>query len=324
MKSIRVAFAGLAHSHPFSDAANLAALRDGGEALEFVGVFDTEPSLAEQFAERFACTALPDLDGLAESAPDLVIATPRPHETADFASRLLASTDAQLFFNKVVAGSATQLAEWEAAITAAPHRVGTSSVLRFAPALRKLAAGIVGAELWGIRVLAQHDIGMFLTPERLWQDDPARGGGTLVTAGLHAWEMIGAVLPGAILAGDISGWIHRSPGSASRSEESAQLSGTLARPSGTDVPFSITVTGTPGPEVYAVDVFTSNGTHSVSLAFPHPRDSLGFTELVAELIQNTRLGIVTAPWESARPIVSNTIRAAQALRGIHYTEKSQR
>lgn len=323
MSPIRIAFAGLAHSHPVSDASNLARLRDTGSPVEFVGVYDSDDALATAFAGRFGCGIAPTLAALADTQPDLVILTARPHETAPFVSELLAATDAFVFANKVVAGTAPQLAAWEAAIVGDQDRVGTSSVLRFAPELRALAARVADSEVWGVRVLAQHDIEMFLAPDRAWQDDPARGGGTLVTAGLHAWEMLGAVLPGAELVGDVSGWIHRSPSSRSASEETAQLAGTVAVPGRREVQFGMTVTGTPGPERYAVDVFTSSGTLSVSLEFPHPHDSLGFAELAAALLENTRGGRATAPWASARAVATNTIRAAQALRGTHHTEMSQ-
>ncbi|KAM9866429.1 hypothetical protein ACIFOC_00633 [Leucobacter aridicollis] len=323
MTPIRIAFAGLAHSHPVSDASNLARLRHAGSPVEVVGVFDSDAALAAAFAARFGCEIAPTLAALADTRPDLVILTARPHETAPFVRELLATTGALVFANKVVAGTAAQLAAWEAAIAGDQDRVGTSSVLRFAPALRALAARVAGSEVWGVRVLAQHDIEMFLAPDRAWQDDPARGGGTLVTAGIHAWEMLDAVLPGAELAGDVSGWTHRSPGSRSASEEVAQLAGTLAVPDRRDVQFGITVTGTPGPERYAIDVFTATGTLSVSLEFPHPHDSLGFAELAAALVDNTQGGRATAPWDSARAVATNTIRAAQALRGTHHTEKSQ-
>lgn len=323
MTPIRIAFAGLAHSHPVSDASNLARLRDAGSPVDVVGVFDSDAALATAFAARFGCEIAPTLAALADTRPDLVILTARPHETAPFVRELLATTGALVFANKVVAGTAAQLAAWEAAIAGDQDRVGTSSVLRFAPALRALAARVAGSEVWGVRVLAQHDIGMFLAPDRAWQDDPARGGGTLVTAGIHAWEMLNAVLPGAELVGDVSGWTHRSPGSRSASEEVAQLAGTVAVPDRRDVQFGITVTGTPGPERYAIDVFTATGTLSVSLEFPHPHDSLGFAELAAALVDNTQGGRATAPWDSARAVATNTIRAAQALRGTHHTEKSQ-
>lgn len=323
MTPIRIAFAGLAHSHPVSDASNLARLRHAGSPVEVVGVFDSDAALAAAFAARFGCEIAPALAALADTRPDLVILTARPHETAPFVRELLATTGALVFANKVVAGTAAQLAAWEAAIAGDQDRVGTSSVLRFAPALRALAARVAGSEVWGVRVLAPHDIEMFLAPDRAWQDDPARGGGTLVTAGIHAWEMLDAVLPGAELAGDVSGWTHRSPGSRSASEEVAQLAGTLAVPDRRDVQFGITVTGTPGPERYAIDVFTATGTLSVSLEFPHPHDSLGFAELAAALVDNTQGGRATAPWDSARAVATNTIRAAQALRGTHHTEKSQ-
>jgi len=322
--AIRVAFVGLAHSHPFTDASNLVMLKQHGTEVDVVGVYDSDASQADIFAERFACTAASTLEALITLDADLFIVTARPQEITAFAETLLLETSAPLFFNKVVAANQAQLTNWIAAIESAPERVGTASVLRFAPQLRELAEQILDAEIWGLRILVQHDIAMFLAEDRKWQDDPERGGGTLVTVGAHAWEIVDRILPQATLTGSARGWIHHAYNSASNSEETAQLDGWLLTPEGTNVPLALTVTGTPGPEVYAVDVFTSTGTHSLSLSSANTHDSLGFTELADELVRNAQLGRTTAPWNSAQTIVTNTIRAAQALREFHRTEKSSR
>ncbi|MGV8857471.1 hypothetical protein [Rhodoglobus sp.] len=324
MTTIRVAFAGLAHSHPFTDATNLVRLKEQGVEVDVVGVYDSDASQAEIFAERFACAAASTLDALITLDADLFIVTARPHEITAYAKTLLSETSAPLFFNKVVAANHTQLRNWIAAIDSAPERVGTSSVLRFAPRLRELAEQTAGAEIWGLRILVQHDIAMFLAEGRKWQDDPELGGGTLVTIGTHAWEIVDQLLPQATLASPAQGWIHHAINSASTSEETAQLDGWLVTPGGTNVPLALTVTGTPGPEVYAVDVFTATGTHSLTLSSTNANDSLGFAELADELVRNAQLGRTTTPWSSAQTIVANTIHAALTLREFHRTEKSSR
>ena len=330
MAPLRVAFAGLAHSHPFTDAANLTALGEQGEDIEIVGVYDSDPRQVEIFHDRFPVPVSVSLEALSQCTADLFIVTARPHEITSFAQTLLAHTSAQLFFNKVVAATATQLSAWTEVVGASSDRVGTSSVLRFAPKLRELADRIAGTEVLGVRVLAQHEISMFLTEDRKWQDDPHQGGGTLVTVGTHAWEMLDRLFPGVTLTGTTSGWLHRSPTSPSLSEEATQLDGYAVTPNGSRVPFAITVTGLPGPEVYAVEVFTTSGTYSVRLSTDDTEHSLGFAELAAELVRNTLKGRPTAPWSTAHTVVENAIHTAQILRAApkpreaEHTEKSQR
>src|SRR5690606_24217140 len=101
--------------------------------------------------------------------------------------------------------------------------VGTASVLQFAPAIVSLSEHVNASTVRGVRVLAQHDIGMFLEPDRKWQDTPTEGGGTLVTVGYHAWAMVNGVFPGAS-AVEVAGRRFLSPGSQSSSEEYAELS----------------------------------------------------------------------------------------------------
>ena len=315
MTTLRIAFAGLAHSHPFTDATNLRTLQEQGEDIDLVTAYDSDATTLSQFSHRFTIAPVSSLDELAATAPDLVIATPRPHEIVHTTELLLRDTEAQLFFNKVVAASDEQLSRWNETISAAPDRVGTSSVLRFAPAIAKLAERVDATEARAVRVLAQHDISMFLVPDRAWQDSPVSGGGTLVTVGTHAWEMIDRVFPGARADEHVSGWIHRDPDSRTCSEDGAAMNGTFIVPDGTSIPFSIVIAGSPGPEIYSIDVFTSTGLLRAELEHPGPGHSLGYIELARALISRTSHGLPTAPWSSAQTVVGNTIRTAQALRG---------
>ena len=86
---LRVAFAGLAHSHPAADAANVTV--SGGRV---VAVFDEDARAAADFAERFGGVATLSLGALAAESPDLIIATPRPDEAARVV-RALAAIDAR-------------------------------------------------------------------------------------------------------------------------------------------------------------------------------------------------------------------------------------
>lgn len=307
---LRVAFAGLAHSHPSTDAANLRAL-----GAEVVAVHDTDARASADFALRFGGAAVGSVEELCALRPDLVIATPRTQEVVSLLGALsVDATDAPVFLNKVIAATAGQLAACDRAIAAGRRAVGTSSPLRFAPALTAFAAQVAAAEVLSIRVLAHHDNAAFQLPGRAWQDDPRLGGGTLVTVGVHAWEMLDAVLPGAELRA-ARGWTRRSAGSTTRSEDVAGISGMLRVDGRADeVPVDVLVSGVPGPDTYSVEVVTAAGIRSVVLPTEDPNESLGFHGLVAALLGAAAEGEVVAPWVQARTVVANTIRAAEAAR----------
>ncbi|WP_341976486.1 hypothetical protein LTA6_001043 [Microbacterium sp. LTA6] len=308
---LRVAFAGLAHSHPHADAGNVLSL-----GAEIVGVYDVDTRASLAFASRFGGSNVPSVEGLTRLQPDIVIATPRPDEVTSVLRALGAvGATAPVFVNKVIAASMRDFAAVDRAITAAAVPVGTSSVLRFAPALTALAAEVVAEHVLGVRVYAQHDNAAFQQPGRDWQDDPVLGGGTLVTVGVHAWEMVDTLLPGADLTGG-SGWTRRGGGvSATRSEDAAGIDGVLRLGGGLqDIPVQVLVTGVPGADAYAVELVTTDGILSVALDTEEPNISLGFEGLIRALLADGASARVVAPWSQARMVVSNTIRAAEIAR----------
>jgi len=311
---LRVAFAGLAHSHPYTDAGNVRAL-----GAEVVGVHDADAAASETFVARFGGAAVAFADGLAALRPDLVIATPRPHEVVPVL-RALGGGVAPVFVNKVIAATAAQLAEVDRALAASSVSVGTSSVLRFAPALVTLAEEIAVDEVLALRVHAQHDNAAFQLPDRAWQDDPQRGGGTAVTVGVHAWEMLDVLLPGATLVAG-SGWTRARRGSITASEDAAGIEGLLRVPGAArEVPVQVLVTGTPGADAYGVDVVTASGTRSVALDVGaegggDANEGLGFRGLIRTLLDAAPRGATVAPWSDARVVVANTVRAAEIARG---------
>ncbi|MFK3677135.1 Gfo/Idh/MocA family oxidoreductase [Microbacterium sp. NPDC090218] len=307
---LRVAFAGLAHSHPYTDAANVRAL-----GAEVVGVHDADAAAATAFAASFGGAATASVGELLALRPDLVIATPRPHEVAPVL-RALGAASAPVFVNKVIAATADQLGDVDRALASSAAPIGTSSVLRFAPALVALAAEVDADEVLGLRVHAQHDNAAFQLPDRSWQDDPLRGGGTLVTVGVHAWEMLDVVLPGAVLV-EGSGWTRVRSGSGTASEDAAGFDGTLRLPGAQrEVPVQALVTGVPGPDVYTVDVITHGGIRSVALDGEDANDALGFRGLIRALLDAAAQGATVAAWSAARVVVANTIRAAEIARGV--------
>jgi predicted dehydrogenase len=311
---LRVAFAGLAHSHPYTDAGNVRAL-----GAEVVGVHDADEMAAGEFAARFGGVATASVVELAALRPDLVIATPRSHEVGPFLQELDGGA-APVFVNKVIAATAVQLADVDRALVASSVRVGTSSVLRFAPALVALAGEITVDDVLAVRLHAQHDNAAFQLPERAWQDDPQRGGGTAVTVGVHAWEMLDVLLPGATLVAG-SGWTRTRHGSTTASEDAAGIEGLVRVPGAArEVPVQVLVTGTPGADAYGVDVVTASGIRSVALDVGaegggDANEGLGFRGLIRTLLDAAPRGATVAPWSDARVVVANTVRAAEIARG---------
>lgn len=312
--ALRVAFAGLAHSHPYTDAENLRA-----QGALVVAVHDTDADAAAAFGERFGAAVVPSPDALTKVGADLVIATPRWDESVSIL-RAVTGPDAvaPVFVNKTVAATSAQLATFASAVAEAGVPVGTSSVLRFAPAIVALAEAVAadraaGAEVLAVRVHAQHDAAAFRLPGREWQDDPARGGGTLVTVGVHAWEMVDAVLPGAVLTAP-AGTTRRVAWSPTRSEEAGVVTGILELRGAPSIPVQALITGVPGADAYRIEVVTSAAVRAAELDVDDANEALGFAGLVRALRGAASAGRAVAPWSAAEIVVRNTVVAALAAR----------
>ncbi|UAJ81058.1 hypothetical protein IT072_08755 [Leifsonia sp. ZF2019] len=301
-----VVFAGVAHSHPFADAANL---RDRGARI--AGVWDADDGQRRDgFSARFAAEPHATLEGLLDTGPDLVIATPRtPRAPAVVAA--CAAAGVPVFVNKTIAATEEALASLDAA-AAAGARFGTSSVLRFAPAVAAFAALLDGSRVRAVDVTAQHDIAGFLTPERAWQDDPASGGGTLLSIGVHAVDLVDAVLPldrgRAVLEGAIVVDARGSAGAVpTRSEAVAVVRADTAE----GIPLTLTISGVPGPDRYALRVVTDGGLLELALG---DGDDLGYAGLADALLATTRGASLPAPWRRSAAGYRLLLDAAVTIR----------
>ncbi|UPO78401.1 hypothetical protein [Arthrobacter sp. Helios] len=306
-KRMRVAFVGLAHSHPYADAGNLLAL--GGEVA---GVHDVDAAAAADFADRFGGRPASSIAALLRVRPDVVIATPHPHQVLTVASALR-DAGTLAFFNKTVAATDAAIKGWERSIAGAEHRIGTCSVLRFAPALEEFADTLAGSEVLAVRVTAQHDAAGFRTVGRRWQDDPGSGGGTAVTVGVHAWELIDKVLPGAWIV-DGTGWTSTKEDQRTLSEDVAGVGVRMRTLPGRSVPVHALISGLPGNDAYALEVLTDRGYHNLSLDITTANTALGFRGLIQRLETEVPLGRVPAPWTESHIRVRNTVRAAAIAR----------
>lgn len=291
MSGPTVAFAGAAHSHPFADAANLIA-----RGAEVTGVWEPDdPGRRRDFAARFGATEHDALDRLLVDRPGLVVATPRTPR-APMVLAACAEAGIPVFFNKTVAASTDALAAFDAA-AASGTRVASSSVLRFAPAVLAFAAGLARSRVRAVEVIAQHDISGFLVPERAWQDDPASGGGTLISIGVHAVDLVDAVLPAAepaaasaVLAAATLVDVHSTAGGLPTRSESVAV---VRADTADGVPVTATISGVPGPDRYAMRVAADDGLHELALG---DGDDLGYAGLADALIAFATGGPAPVPW----------------------------
>lgn len=295
MTRVDVAFAGVAHSHPFADAVNL---RDRGADL--VGVWDADdPGRGAVFADEFGCPVVLELTALLALRPDVVVATPRTARAAEIA-RMCNRSGIPVFANKTVAADRIGLDAW---LCAAPGESFTTSVLRYAPELVEFAADLGATTVRAIDIHVQHDIAGFLAPDRNWQDEPRVGGGTLLTIGLHAWEMLDVLMPGVRV--DILS--ARAVGSATSASE---LLGSI-HASAASVPVTITVSGVAGPDRYAACVVTDDGVRDVVVA--DDRDALGYGGTADAVLRLAAGELPLAP-ERTAAVYANAIGAAEAAR----------
>ncbi|WP_327151730.1 hypothetical protein [Nocardia sp. NBC_01329] len=297
---MRIGFAGVAHSHPFSDARNARTL-----GVAELAVWDPDDhSRRADFVQAWQAITHPSLAALLDWEPDVVIVTPRPQRVAAVVSAVL-DRGVACFLNKVPAADAAGLAALDAAVGDRYGRFLTCSVLRFAPGIRALAAELAGAEPIAAHLSVRHGIDAFTTAARRWQDDPADGGGTAVSMGLHAWEMLDTVLGRE--ATPLGGVTSRIAGSATISENVVALHAVA----GGGVPVSVDIVGAGIGECYEVAVHIESGIRRVSLEQP---GELGYLDCLRAVLAMAEGAPTPVPWPRSRAVVRTTLAAAQLVR----------
>lgn len=295
---VRVAFAGVAHTHAFADAENLRA-----RGARLVSMWDADdPSAATEFSRRFDVPARPDVAALLADRPDVVVVTVRTPRAA-IVSAACSAANVPAFFNKTVAADECALERW-ADSGGAPRY--TTSVLRFAPALRRLADELRDVRIRAVDIVAQHDISAFLHAVRRWQDDPAGAGGTLINIGIHAWEMLDVLLP------DARARILSARAARGASPTASELFATVhAEVAQTTV--SVTVSGVPGPDHYAVRALTDDGLRCVRLATD--ARALGYDGAAEGIVRLARTLEPAVEEGRTLAVYANTLAAARIARG---------
>jgi len=188
---MRIAVAGLAYSHPYTYTQ---ILQRAGHTITHV--WDDVPERLKEFSDRFGVPAVSSVDDIPADGIDGLIATGRIPERIDHVVKFL-EKGVPTYSSKPAATSLAQIERIAASVCGTGTPWLSTSVLRFAPALLALKAhldkGKTGT-LIQVRATSSHYISHYMEEPGIWQDDPARGGGTIINMGIHALEMLSVLV----------------------------------------------------------------------------------------------------------------------------------
>lgn len=292
---MRIAFAGLATSHPFADARTLANYAD-------LVVWEPDAERVGKLrAEHPGAVVVPDLEQLLATEPDGVVLTvPTPQIAATLAPVLAAGHPC--FVNKPAAATRAQLTELDAIVSPHAEKVMSSSVLRFAPSF---AGRTVHADdVLAVRATVRHDVGLWATGYNPWQDDPAEGGGTIVTMGIHGVELLVALLGPQVRLLGAGGAIRHHRGL--QSEDTAVMA--LQWDSG--VTGTVEILGVSAEESYSVTVHTAAGSEEIVITTGDDVfEGLGYRGTIESFLAMVNGAPSPVPWPQTRAILDVLISA---------------
>ncbi|GIH19743.1 Gfo/Idh/MocA family protein [Rugosimonospora africana] len=289
---MRIGIAGLATSHPYTDARGL---RQHAQLV----VWEPDAGRLARFREEHPdAVPVADLDALLRADPDGVVLTVPTPEVPGALARIL-DRDLACFVNKPAAASRAQLSALRPVVARAPHRVLSSSVLRFAPSFAALADTAVDrADLLAARVTVRHDVGLWATGYNPWQDDPASGGGTIVSMGIHGVELLVALLGPAMRVVGATASIRRY--GALRSEDTALVvlrwdDGLVA---------TVEVLGVTAEESYEVILHATDGDRGTLLrGGPGSETALGYRATIEAFLSMVDGAPSPVPWEQTEAVL---------------------
>lgn len=301
---MRMGFAGLAASHPFADLRSARSAGFGGMLLWS----PDEDERRGRFLAEGDVDEVGDLDDLIAARPDVVIASLRPAEVPRVVGAVV-QAGIPCFAHKTVAATAADVTQLRRAIRGAESRFASSSVLRFAPAVRHLATELADATVLAIDVEVAHGIDDFLTPARRWQDDPEEGGGTAVSMGAHAFDIASALLEAPVRGA--GGAVSTRVVTGTRSEDVATL--TALGPSGELV--TAHLLGALDIQRYRIRVRCADREVDVELDSAVDGDvALGYRGCFDAVVDAAQVGRAPLPGGLACDVVEATVRAAAAAR----------
>ncbi|MBN6051793.1 Gfo/Idh/MocA family oxidoreductase, partial [Nonomuraea sp. RK-328] len=293
---VRIALAGLATSHPYTDARTLARYAE-------LVVWEPDPERLERFtAEHPSAVVVPSLAEALATGPDGVVLTVPNPQVPDALAAVL-ETGAACFVNKPAAASRDQLERLDR--LPIHDRVMSTSVLRFAPAFAGLT--VDPADVQSVRATVRHDVGLWATGYNAWQDTPGEGGGTMVTMGVHGVELLVALLgPDVRLAGAAGSRRHYA---TLRSEDT----GVMALQWGHGVTGTVEVLGVSEGESYSVTLHRRDSSETVVIeGGDDPIQGLGYEGTIAAFLDMVKGAPSPVPWAQTRAILGILVAARES------------
>ncbi|NUP78893.1 MAG: Gfo/Idh/MocA family oxidoreductase [Nonomuraea sp.] len=293
---MRIALAGLATSHPYTDARTLS------RHARLV-VWEPDPERLRRFAEEHPeAEVAGSLDEvLAGELDGVVLTVPNPRVPEAFARVL--ETGVPCFVNKPAAATRAQLD----ALRRLPvhERVMSGSVLRFAPAFAGFRAD--PDDVLAVRATVRHDVGLWADGYNAWQDTPGEGGGTMVTMGVHGVELLVAILgPDVRLVGAAGA---RRRYRTLRSEDT----GVMALQWANGITGTVEIVGVSEGESYTVTLHGRDGSESVVIeGGPDPVHGLGYAGTVEAFLDMTGGKPSPVPWAETMAILEILVSAREA------------
>jgi predicted dehydrogenase len=296
---VLIALAGLATSHPFTDARTLRRYAE-------LAVWEPDPERLARFRDEHPeARVARDLDDLLAAEPDGVVLTVPTPEVADALGPVLAA-GSPCFLNKPAAATRAQVDRVDALVASQPERVLSTSVLRFAPAFTgRFAGNLLDREsILAVRATVRHDVGLWASGYNRWQDDPARGGGTLVTMGIHGVELLVALLGPAVRLSGAAGSTRHHRGLVS--EDTGVL--TLSWADG--ITGAVEVLGVSAAESYTVTLHRADGSEDVVIT--GDEEALGYRGTIDAFLAMVGGAPSPVPWSQTRAVLDVLVSAREA------------
>jgi len=295
---VRIALAGLATSHPFTDARTLARYAD-------LAVWEPDAERLDRFrAEHPDALVVPDLTALLATRPDGVVLTVPTPQITDVLKPVL-EAGPPCFVNKPAAATREQLVALDALVGPYADKVLSSSVLRFAPDF--VGRTVDPEKVLAVRATVRHDVGLWANGYNRWQDDPARGGGTLVTMGIHGVELLVALLGPAVRLVGAAGAVRHHEGLTSED------TGVMALRWDNGITGAVEVLGVSGSESYTVTVHTAETSEDIVIATGSDViENLGYHGTIDAFLAMVGGAPSPVPWEQTRAILDVLVTAREA------------
>ncbi|SEG97199.1 Predicted dehydrogenase [Nonomuraea solani] len=293
---MRIALAGLATSHPYTDARTLIRHAD-------LVVWEQDPERLRRFADEHPRVKVAaSLEEVLRGRLDGVVLTvPNPQVPQALAQVL--ETGAACFVNKPAAAGRAQLEQLDR--LPIHDRVLSGSVLRFAPAFASRAR-VAREEVLAVRATVRHDVGIWATGYNAWQDTPGEGGGTMVTMGIHGVELLVALLgPVVRLAGAAGGTRHYR---TLRSEDT----GVMALRWDDGITGTVEILGVSESESYEVTLHKRDSTETILIeSGDDPIKGLGYEGTIEAFLAMAGGAPSPVPWRETRAVLEVIVRARE-------------